>query len=149
MDIKEQATAFMQALGKGDSETASTYLTPDFTVEGPTPEPLSKQEFLGLHAILARAFPDWSFNVSQAEIEGDQVKLTIEITGTHTGVLDLTPAGLPIPAIAPTGRPIRQPVEHPVLTVRNGKFSSMYLPVVAGGGLQGVLSQLGIAAHAA
>jgi len=148
MSNADQAKAFMNALGRGDSETATSYMTEDFVVTGPTPQPLGKHEFLGLHHLLAQAIPDWDFNTTEVKEEGDQLTLTIEITGTQTGTLDLSPTGMPIPAIQPTGKKIRNAQEHPVLTVRNGKFSSLYLPVVPGGGLTGILSQLGVAVPA-
>jgi predicted ester cyclase len=145
----EKAKALYTALGRGDSATASTYMTDDFVVSGPTPQPLGKQEYLGLHEIMARAFPDWNFNISDVVEEGDKITLTIAISGTHNGVFDLSPMGLPIPAIEPTGKKVQLPQEKPVLTVRNGKFSALYLPVVQGGGVPGFLSQLGVEAPTA
>ncbi|MBN9387900.1 MAG: nuclear transport factor 2 family protein [Chloroflexi bacterium] len=144
MSNVDLAKDFCEALGRGDVETASRYITDDFVVTGPTPQPLGKAEFLGLHAILAQAFPDFNFNISQAVESSDKVELTIQISGTQTGVLDLTPTGMPIPPVSPTGNPIRLAVEHPVLTMRGGKFSSLNLPVVPGGGLPSILSQLGL-----
>ncbi len=150
MNIVKKAEAFMQAVGKGDAVTAFTYITEDFTVSGPTPQPRGTHEFLGLHSILATAFPDFDFNISQVEEEGDKVTVTIAISGTQTGTLDVSPTGMPIPPVAPTGKKVQMPQEKPVLTVRDGKFSALYLPTGAGGGLPGILSQLGVAlpAHA-
>lgn len=144
MSNADLAKEFCNALGRGDVENAGRYITDDFVVTGPTPQPLGKAEFLGLHAILARAFPDFNFNISQAVESGNQVELTIQITGTHTGVLDLTPTGMPIPPVPPTGKKIKVAVEHPVLTMQGSKFSSLNLPVVPGGGLPSMLSQLGL-----
>lgn len=143
MSNTEKAKAFLNVLGRGDAEAAASYLTDDCVVTGPTPEPIGKHEFLGLHSRLAQAFPDWNFNLSEATEEGDKVIMTIAITGTHTGVLDLTPTGMPIPVIQPTGKKVQAAEEHPVLTVRNGKFSNLYLPVVPGGGLMSILAQVG------
>jgi predicted ester cyclase len=144
MSNVDLAKDFCEALGRGDAETANRYITDDFVVTGPTPQPLGKAEFLGLHAILAQAFPDFNFNVSQVVETGDQVELTIQITGTNTGVLDLSPTGMPIPPVPPTGKHIQLAVEHPSLTLRNGKFSGLNLPVVPGGGLVSILSQIGL-----
>lgn len=143
MDMQTEASELMEALAKGDHANAGQYLTDDFTVTGPTPDPIGKLEFLGLHTILAQAFPDFSFNVSQVAQQGDKVEATIRITGTQTGILDVSKIGLPIPAIQPTGEKIALPTEHPVLTIREGKFSSLNLPQVPGGGLHGILQQLG------
>ena len=148
MSNTERAKAFMNAVGRGDAETAAGYMTDDCFITGPTPQPIGKHEFLGLHSLLARAFPDWNFNLGEATEEGDKVHLTIEITGTHTGVLDLTPTGMPVPVLQPTGKKIQVAEEHPVLTVRNGKFSELYLPVAPGGGLMSILNQLGVAVPA-
>lgn len=94
--------------------------------------------------MLADAIPDFSFNTSDAVEEGDKVTLTIRVTGTHTGVLDLGRIGLPVLPIQPTGRAISHPVEHPVVTFRKGKVSALDLPQVPGGGLPGLLEEIGV-----
>jgi predicted ester cyclase len=144
MNMENEARKLMEALEKGDREGAGQYVTDDFTVTGPTPDPIGKAEFLGLHYILAQAFPDFSFNVIQVKQQGDEVEGTIHITGTQTGVLDVSEIGLPIPPLQPTGKKVVMPEEHPVLTIRGDKFSSLHLPKVPGGGLPGILQQLGL-----
>jgi hypothetical protein len=144
MTIENDARELMVALAKGYHNSAEQYLTDDFTVSGPTPEPIDKAQFLGLHSLLAQAFPDFSFNASEVKDQGDTVEVTIQISGTQTGVLDLSPTGLPIPVIQPTGRKVMLPEEHPVMSVRDGKFSALNLPQVPGGGVMGILQQLGL-----
>lgn len=144
MTMENATRELMEALAKGDHKTADQYLTDDFTVSGPTPEPIGKAQFLGLHSLLAQAFPDFSFNISEIRDQGDTVEVTIQISGTQTGVLDLSPTGLPIPVVQPTGKKVMMPEEHPVLTVRDGKFSALNLPQVSGGGVMGILQQLGL-----
>jgi predicted ester cyclase len=144
MNMENEARELMEALAKGDREVAGQYVTNDFTVTGPMPEPIGKAEFLGLHSVLAQAFPDFSFNAIQVKQQGDEVEGTIHITGTQTGVLDVSEIGLPIPPLQPTGKKIVMPEEHPVLTIRGDKFSSLHLPQVPGGGLPGILQQLGL-----
>jgi predicted ester cyclase len=144
MSNTEKAKALYEALARGDGETSASYMSDDFIVIGPTPQPLSRREFIEVHKMLAAAVPDFSFNTSDAQEEGDKVTLTIQITGTHTGVLDLGRIGLPVPPVQPTGRKIAHPVEHPVVTFRNGKVSALDLPQVAGGGLPGLLEEIGV-----
>src|SRR5947209_6612268 len=100
----EQAKTFLIALARGDAEAATSYITDEFIVSGPTPQPLGKHEYIEVHKTLAAAMPDFSFNTSEAQEEGDKISLTIQITGTQTGVLDLGRIGLPVPPIQPTGR---------------------------------------------
>ena len=113
-------------------------------VIGPSPQPLGKLEFIEVHKMLADALPDFSFNTSDAQEEGDRVTLTIQVTGTHTGGLDLRRIGLPVPPVQPAGRAISHPVEHPVVTFRKGKVSALDLPQVPGSGLPGLFDEIGV-----
>ena len=92
---------------------------------------------------MSAAFPDWSFNASEFVEEGDTVRVTVQITGTHTGDLDLSPMGLPkVPA---TGKKIKNPVEHPVVTIKGGKITGVHVgDVTPDGGVPGILKQLGV-----
>lgn len=132
----------MSAIEARDYETALANLTPDCTFAGPVPEPISGEQWIGLHRLLNVGLPDFSFNISKVEEKGNNVHVTIQITGTHTNTLDLTPLGMPkVPA---TGIKVQLPAEHPVITVRGDKIAAVHVTPVPDGGVPGMLAQLGV-----
>ncbi len=76
-------------------------------------------------------------------VDGDVVKISAELKGTHSGVLDLSPLGLGMtPA---TNKSFATPLEHGKVTVKGDKVTSWFVEPIEGGGLMGILGQLGIA----
>ena len=142
MNRVELVKAFAAALDAQDFEKAGSYLADDFVLQGPAPEPLNKQAFLAVQSAFQRAFPDWSFN-SRDEIEqGETVTSIVHITGTHTRDLLVPMPGLPpIPA---TNKHISLPDEHLVFTFKDGKIASLSTDNTPGGGIPGVLVQIGV-----
>ena len=120
----------------------ASHLSDDMTLSGPTPEPVSGEQWIGLAGTLAAAFPDWSYNLSDVQETGNGARTTHQITGTHTGDLDLSPMGMPV--IPATGNAIKLPVEHADITVEGGKVVHVDAHVPAGGGVPGILKQLGV-----
>jgi hypothetical protein len=69
--------------------------------------------------------------------------VVFQITGTQTGELNL-----PLPGfqkLAATGKHVSLPKEPTTVTVKDGKISRLESTVVPGGGVSGVLAQLGVA----
>jgi hypothetical protein len=64
-------------------------------------------------------------------------------TGTHTGVLDLNPIGMPI-SLPPTGKSFRLPKSVYTFRVAGDKVTYYSEEAVQGGGLAGILEQLGV-----
>ena len=142
MQALEMANKLFQAIEAKDTSTAAKYLSDDFTFSGPVPQPISGGEWLAMQEGLGKAFPDWKFNSADLREEGGEIRGTVQITGTHKGELDLSALGMPnVPA---TGKAIKLPREEFTLTVSNGKFSSFNNPPTDGGGVMGILSQLGV-----
>jgi hypothetical protein len=77
-------------------------------------------------------------------IDGDTVRMTIQITATHTGAFDVSKLGLPVPPIAATGKHRAWPVEHMAITVENGLISRLEVNNEPGGGVVGTLEWLGV-----
>ncbi len=142
MTAIEMASKLFQDIEAKNTTAAAMLLTDDFTFSGPVPQPISGREWLAMHDSLNIAFPDWKFNASDMREEGGKVHGAVQITGTHKGELDLSALGMPnVPA---TGKSIKLPREEITLTVSNGKFSSLDTPPIDGGGVMGILSQLGV-----
>ena len=65
-----------------------------------------------------------------------------QITGTQTGELNLPLPG--VPKIPASGKHVSLPKEKNTVTVKNGKISRFEAEVVPGGGVMGILAQLGV-----
>jgi hypothetical protein len=59
LNKRETVQALMDAVQKGNFESAKTMLADDFQFSGPVPEPIDKEAWLGMSASLKAAFPDW------------------------------------------------------------------------------------------
>jgi len=130
----------LHAFESGDAATLSSLVADDFTFVGITPQPLTKQDFLGFMHVMTTAFPDFKFNETHAEESGDTATVKHKITGTHTGTLAL-PGMPPIPA---TGKKIALPEEKEVYTFKGGKLAKMVGEPAPDGGVPGLLKQLGV-----
>jgi hypothetical protein len=143
MNAEEITRALLAAIESGDMDTASSHLSDNFVFSGPVPEPIGGEQWLGLQKLMLAAFPDWSFNLSDVKVTGNVARTTHQVTGTHTGDLDLSPLGLPV--IAATGKSVRLPVEHADLTIEGDKAVRFHVvDVSAEGGVPGILQQLGV-----
>jgi predicted ester cyclase len=140
MSKTETVKAFSSAIEWKDFEKAASYLSDDFAMSGPTPQPVGKNEFIVLQSAFIRAFPDWSFNVHEMQEQGEKVTAAVQITGTHTE--DLVLSGMPpIPA---TGKKVSLPEEHLEFTFKGDQIASLASDNVPGGGVPGVLQQIGV-----
>jgi len=142
MNPKQLVEDFIQAFEAGDYDTCMSYFADGFEFSGPTPEPLSGAEWIGISRTLKMAFPDIKYNLMVAGGEVNQVHVTTQLAGTHTGDLNLTPMGFGV--IPPTGKSFSNPKENGVVTVKGDKFTSYQIEPVEGGGLMGILSQIGV-----
>lgn len=123
-----------------DAATLDALVADDFSLTGPVPMPVGKQEFIGLMHILHVAMPDFAFNISSFEENGDTVIAKSRITGTHSGTLAL-PGMPPIPA---TGRRVSLPEEVQTYTLKDGKLQALATDGRPDTGIPGILAQLGI-----
>jgi len=142
MNAEEITRKLFTAIESGDMDTAASYLSDDFVFSGPVPEPISGEQWLGLQRLLQAAFPDWSFNLTNVQVTGNVARTTHQITGTHTGDLDLSPMGMPV--VPATGKSVKLPVEHSDVTFEGDKAVRLHADVSAGGGVPGILQQLGV-----
>jgi predicted ester cyclase len=140
MSVTQTVEAFSEAMEARDWEKVASYLSDDFTLSGPTPQPVGKNEFIAIQSAFMTAIPDWSFNLSHLEEQGDKVLATVRVTGTHSR--DLAVPGLPpVPA---TNKKISLPEEHMEFTFKGDKIASLSSDNVPGGGVPGVLQQMGV-----
>jgi len=139
MDLVKEGLAAIEA---GDLKKLDGLIADDFKLTGPTPEPVGKREFIGLQTAMMAAMPDWKFNGTDFKENGDVVTVNFAISGTQTGELSLPMPGLP--KVPPSGKKVQLPKEQSTFTVMNGKLSKLEVASTPGGGVMGVLAQLGV-----
>jgi predicted ester cyclase len=142
MNAIDVVKAGLAASESGQTSKFSSFLTDDMVFAGPVPQPVGKREFVGLMNALVAAIPDWKFNATDYKQNGNQVFVTFQITGTQTGELNLPMPGFQ--KLPPTGKHISLPREPTVVTIKDDKISRLEASVVPGGGVAGVLAQLGV-----
>lgn len=143
MSNSELVQTGMKAWEANDEAALSPLLAEDFVLTGPTPQPLRKAEFIDFMHIILTAFPDFAFNNSYMEENGDTVIVHSHITGTHTG-----PLALPgMPTIPATGKRIALPQEEQTYIVKSGQLHSLATDARPDAGVPGMLMQLGVALH--
>lgn len=139
----EVVEALFGALQQQDIELAASLLDDQFELVGLTSGPLQKEQFLALHSELQAAMPDLSYNLEgvHRQEDRDHVEGTIQLRGTHTDELSLplyTMRSLPATGIAMA---LPQTTIH--VQVDNDLVVLLRADVIAGGGLNGILQQLG------
>ncbi len=142
MSSLETAMHFAALVEAKDLNGLPEILADDFTAKGPTMA-LNKQSVLGYLKMLFTAFPDMSFGLADFEGKGDLVYCASHETGTHQGVLDLSSFGLAV-SLPPTGRTFTLPTGRFMLRVANDKVTYFSEETAQGGGLAGILAQLGV-----
>lgn len=148
MNAVETVQAVLGAIEASDWERARSLLADNFTFGGAVPEPIGPDAWLGIHRALSAAMPDFSFNARDCQEVNGTVTLEVHATGTQTRELVLPIPGLaPIP---PTGKRIALPAEGCTVTLRGDKLATYTVSEVPGGGVLGMLAQLGVSlpAHA-
>lgn len=142
MSNLEVAKRFADLLESGDIKGLQVLLTDDFRAKGATRE-LTKQQALGYLQIFFTAFPDHCFGFTDFEEKEDLVSCTGQETGTHKGILDLNPLGMPV-SLPPTGKSFNLPKSIYTFRVAGDKVTYYNEEPVKGGGLAGILEQLGV-----
>lgn len=142
MSNLETAKRAAGALESRDLKGLQALLSEDFKAKGQTLE-LTKQQALGYLQLPFTAFPDHRFSFTDFEEKGDSIDCTGHETGTHQGVLDLNPLGVPV-SLPPTGKSFQLPKIVYTFRVAGDQVTYFGEEVVQGGGLTGILSQLGV-----
>jgi hypothetical protein len=141
MSATDTVKTFMAALEGNEFEEAASYLADDFLMTGWTPQPLNKAAFLDVMKGLKGGIPGLIFNLHNVSEQDNTVRGTIQVAGYQTDAINL-PA-LSLPPIPQMGRSVSLPTEDVAFHVENNRILSMIVHHVAGGGIQGLLHQLG------
>lgn len=142
MKASEVVNACFSALEKQDFTKAGSLLSDKLEVSDVAPEPLSKTDFLNVHRALFSGIPDFKFHHKIFKEEGNRIGVKVRITGTHNKEMRAPMPDLKnIPA---TGKAIKMPEEEVYLTAKEGKITRIELKQTPGGGLTGLLKQIGV-----
>jgi predicted ester cyclase len=147
MTKTETVRALLSAIEAQRWDEARGYLADDFAFSGAVPQPVNADAWLAVHKAFAAAMPDFSFNARDIREEESSVRLQVQPSGTQTRELALPIPG--IPAIAPTGKRVQLAPESCACEFRGDKLISYHVHTTPGGGVQGILAQLGVAAPTA
>jgi predicted ester cyclase len=139
---RETVQSLMDSIQKGDFENAKTMLADDFRFSGAVPEPIEKEAWLGIGVSLKAAFPDLDYHFRVIGAEGDVVRSTSQMSGTHSGSFDLT--GMSMRVIPATSKAFSVRPENVKVTVREGKVTAWIVEPAYGAGLTAILSLLGV-----
>ena len=146
MNPREIVQALLDSVQRGDFQKAKFLVSNDCQFSGSVPELIRREAWIGINKNLKKAFPnlDYHFHVDGLDgLDGHVVKISAEIKGTHSGDLDLSSVGLGVtPA---TNKSFAMPHEHCRVIIKGGKVASWVVEPVEGGGLMGILGQLGLA----
>jgi len=142
MNKRETVQALMDSVQKGDFENAKSMLADDFQFSGSVPEAINAEAWLGMSASLKTAFPDLNYHFKVSGADGDVVKSTTQLSGTHSGSFDLTNMNMGI--IPATNKAFSAKVEKTKVTVKDNKISLWAVEPTDGAGLMAILGQLGV-----
>jgi hypothetical protein len=146
MSAIESVRNFINALEANEHETATNALTDDFLCIGWTPKPLDKRTFLNVITELKQGIPGLMFNLHNMQEEqnieqGSMVKGNMQVAGYQSDSINIP--SLSLPPIPQMGQSISLPVEDVTFLVSGEQVSRMNIKHVSGGGVAGILHQLG------
>jgi predicted ester cyclase len=142
MNKRETVQALMDAVQKGDLEAATTMLADDFQFSGTIPQPINKETWLGMSTSLKNAFPDLDYRFKVIGTQGDMVRATSQLSGTHTGSLDLT--NMQMGVVPATNKTFVTAHEKTKITVKENKITAWAVEPTQGAGVKEILKQLDI-----
>ena len=144
MDSIEIVKAYFAAIDSADMDQASQYLSEDYELVDFLPQPMDRDAMLRMKRLLKAAMPDLSHSLSNIRMEGGVVKLTVQISGTNSGDLDLRPMGLSL--IPRSQKFIIFPNANYEITVEDGKITTErdVSPVSQNRRMSGLLKSFGV-----
>ena len=145
MNPREIVQALVDSVQRGDFEKAQSFLSNNYQFSGSIPKPLNRDIWMAINRNLKKAFPnlDYHFHLDGVDgLDGSVIRISSELKGTHRGTLDLSPLGLG--ATPATDKSFATPREHGRVTIKGDKVVSWVVDRIEGGGLMGVLGQLGL-----
>jgi hypothetical protein len=142
MNSQETVQALMDSVQRGDFDRAKTLLSDDFRFKGMIPRAINGKIWLRMGASLKMAFSGLNYHFKMDGADGNVVNTTSQMSGNNRGAVDLT--GLHMGVISATHKNFSTATENNKITVKDEKVSSWVVEPTEGGGLMGILGQLGV-----
>lgn len=143
MSAREAFIHYSEALDRADLPTMGALIDDDFHLEGAGLDGVGKHAFLVAMKAQIEAFTGYSENPTDIVEDGDIVHFVAHVRGRHTRTLALPG----VAAIPPTGRWIALPPEPAWVQICDGKLLIYHVTKVSGGGVDGILNQIGVPHH--
>jgi predicted ester cyclase len=140
MNKRETVQALMDSVQKGDFVSAKSMLADDFEFSGPVPKPINAEAWLGMSTSLKAAFPDLNYHFKVMGADGDVVRSTSQLSGTHSGSFDLT--NMDMGVVPATNKTFSTKPEKTKVTVKENKITLWAVEPNDGAGLMEILKQL-------
>lgn len=144
MDSIETVKTYFAALDSSNLDQVDQYLADDYQLVDFASRPMDKNAMLAMVRMLKVALPDLKHSLSNIRVEENVVKLTVQLSGTNTGLLDLREMGIGI--VPRTQKFVIFPNGNYEFTLRNGKISTErdVSPVSPNRRMSGMLKALGV-----
>jgi hypothetical protein len=117
-------------------------VTPDAMASGGVlPQPIPVMDAMKVTSGLLTAFPDFKIDIQNVAVNGDQVTVKVQWSGTQSG-----PLSLPIPGmttIPATWKRVSVKDAY-IVTVKGDKMSHFQVDSPADGGIPAAIAQLGV-----
>jgi predicted ester cyclase len=140
MNKRETVQAFVDSIQEGEFENAKSMLADDFQFSDAVSEPINTEAWLGMSTNLKTAFPDLDYHFKVIGTEGDVVKATMQLSGTHSGSFDLMNMNMGV--LSATNKAFAVKREKTRLTVKGTKITAWVVEPTQGAGLKAILGQL-------
>ena len=140
MNKRETVQALMDSIQQGEFENVNSMLADDFQFSGAVSEPINKEAWLEMSASLKTAFPDLDYHFKVIGTEGDVVRTTMQLSGTHRGSFDLTTVDMGV--MPATNKAFSAKREKTKLTVQGNQITAWVVEPTEGAGLKAILGQL-------
>jgi hypothetical protein len=139
VSVEQVARACIMALLNDVGEVEKLVTADAKASGGMLPEALPIIEASKMGDMLRVGIPDIKFDIQQVMVNGNQATVNVLISGTHSGPLSMPG----MPTIPPTGKTVSVKDTY-VVTVQGDKASHVHVDSPAGGGMPGLIAQLGI-----
>ena len=142
MNKREIVHTLLDSVQNGDFGQASSLLADNFQFSGLIAGSINKETWLAMSTRLKAAFPDLDYQFKVLGELGNNVRLTSQLSGTHTGSFDLTAMNMRL--IPATDKMFSAGPQKAKITVKEDKITAWTVVRTEGAGLNTILDQLGV-----
>lgn len=144
MNSIEIVRAYFAALDSTDIEQAEQYLAEQYQLVDFMPQPMDKAARLNMVSLFKAALPNLAHSLSNIRVEENLVKLTVQLSGTNSGHLDLRDMGIGV--VPRTQKFVIFPNGNYEFTIKNDKITIErdVSPISPSRRMSGMLKSLGV-----